>query len=286
MVSSVDEGRLRNLLGLADESTDFFVHTILAGAIEPQQKRQWQPMQLTQIARRLDPAAVRDWLRNRLPEYMVPGAFVVLDALPLTANGKLDRKALPAPEGSGLAAGYVAASTPEEILLCDLVAELLGLARVGLADNFFYLGGHSLLATRLAAQIRSRLGRELPIRIIFDSPMLGDLARTLRTLPKAGFPLTAQRRPAELPLSFAQARLWFLQQLEGTHPNYNIPVAARLCGALDEGALERALHDLIVRHESLRTLLVARGDQPQQLILAGRCGVLAAAVLVEFPGRP
>jgi amino acid adenylation domain-containing protein len=227
-IGSVNETRLRNLLGLADESTDVFVHTLVAGPIEPSQKSRWQPMQLTQTAKPFDPAALRDWLRERLPEYMVPGAFVILDALPLTANGKLDRRALPAPEGSGLEAGYLAPGTPEEILLCELVAELLGLERVGLADNFFHLGGHSLLATRLAAQIRVRLERELPIRAVFDSPVLGDLARALRTLPKAGVPLTAQQRPVELPLSFAQARLWFLQQLEGANASYNIPVAVRL----------------------------------------------------------
>ncbi len=222
---------------------------------------------VTRQAAAIDLRHLRQHLAARLPEYMVPGAFVVLDALPLTANGKLDRKALPAPDESGLAAGYIAPNTPEEILLCLLVAELLGLERVGLADNFFHLGGHSLLATRLAAQIRSRLERELPIRAVFDSPVLGDLARALRTLPKAGLPLTAQQRPAELPLSFAQARLWFLQQLEGANASYNIPVAVRLSGALDTSALELALCDLLTRHESLRTLLVASDDRPQQLIL-------------------
>src|SRR3984885_8035932 len=101
---------------------------------------------------------------ERLPEYMVPSAFVVLDALPLTANGKLDRSALPVPEGGGVSVGYVAPESPEEILLCELVAELLGLKRVSLSDHFFHLGGHSLLATRLAAQIRARLHRELALR--------------------------------------------------------------------------------------------------------------------------
>ncbi len=118
----------------------------------------------------LDLQALRQHLATQLPDYMIPAAFVVLAALPLTPNGKLDRAALPAPEGSGLATDYVAPTTPEETLLCDLVADLLGLDRVGLADNFFHLGGHSLLATRLAARIRARLGRELPIRTIFEHP--------------------------------------------------------------------------------------------------------------------
>ncbi|MDH3476203.1 MAG: amino acid adenylation domain-containing protein, partial [Rhodospirillales bacterium] len=215
----------------------------------------------------IDLEDLRQRLAARLPEYMVPAAFVELDELPLTANGKLDREALPAPQGSGLAAGYVAPRTPEEILLCELVAELLGLQRVGLADNFFHLGGHSLMATRLAAQIRERLARELPIRTIFDTPVLGDLAGALRALPKAGPPLAALARPGELPLSFAQARLWFLHRLEGANPNYNIPVGLRLNGALDAEALERALQDLLVRHESLRTLLVEREGAPEQHIL-------------------
>jgi hypothetical protein len=215
----------------------------------------------------IDLRELRRHLAARLPEYMVPAAFVVLEALPLTPNGKLDRKALPAPDGTGLAADYVAPKTPDGILLCQIVTELLSLERVSLADNFFHLGGHSLLATRLAAQIRARLERELPIRTIFDCPVLGDLASAVRTLPKAGRPLTAQERPAELPLSFAQARLWFLQQVEGANASYNIPIAVRLSGALDEKALELALGDVLIRHESLRTLLVARGDRPQQIIL-------------------
>jgi amino acid adenylation domain-containing protein/non-ribosomal peptide synthase protein (TIGR01720 family) len=122
---------------------------------------------------------LRQRLATRLPEFMVPAAFVVLDKLPLTPNRKLDRKALPSPEGWGLATRYVAPTTPEETLLCDLVAELLGIERAGLADNFFHLGGHSLIATRLALQVRARLGRELPVLTIFEHPVLGALAKQI-----------------------------------------------------------------------------------------------------------
>ena len=125
------------------------------------------------------PAAWRAALALCLPEYMVPSSYVVLGSLPLTVNGKLDRGSLPVPGGSGLAAGYVAPGTPEEVLLCSLVGGLVGRERVGLADNFFHLGGHSLLATRLASQVRARLGRALPIRTIFDTPTIGDLARQI-----------------------------------------------------------------------------------------------------------
>ena len=164
--------------------------------------------------RQIDLRTCADRLAARLPDYMVPAAFVILDALPLTPNGKLDRKALPAPEGSGLAAAYVAPTTPDEILLCDLVREFLGFERVGLADNFFHLGGHSLMATRLAARIRARLGRELPIRTIFDTPVLGDLAPCFAHAPEgrpAAHPAAAAGRTAALfraspPLVPAQTR--------------------------------------------------------------------------------
>src|SRR5690606_14054004 len=133
----------------------------------------------------LDAQALRTHLQGRLPDYMVPSAYVALPALPLSANGKLDRKALPAPQAPGLSAGYVAPSSPEQIVLCELVAELLGLERVGPADHFFHLGGHSLLATRLAAQVRARLGRELPIRSVFEHPVIAELARALAALEPA-----------------------------------------------------------------------------------------------------
>ena len=214
----------------------------------------------------IDLHAVRRHLVAALPDYMVPAAFVLLDSLPLTSNGKLNRAALPSPSGSGLAVEYVAPTTHEETVLCDLVATLLHLERVGLADHFFHLGGHSLLATRLAAQIRMRLGLELPLRAIFDTPVLGDLARTLRTLPDASIPLTPQARPDSLPLSFAQARLWFLHQMESPTAAYNVPVAVRLQGSLDVAALIAAIDDVRERHESLRTQLIGGSDGPRQWV--------------------
>jgi hypothetical protein len=136
------------------------------------------------------------------------------------------------------------------------VAELLGRPWVGLDDDFFDLGGHSLLAVQLAARVRQRLGRELPLRTIFDQPRLAALARRLPGLTAAGPALVPQARLAPLPASFAQTRLWFLAQLEGPSPTYNIPLAAHLRGVLDVASLAAALGDLVVRHESLRTLLV------------------------------
>ncbi|NOT27406.1 MAG: amino acid adenylation domain-containing protein, partial [Acidobacteria bacterium] len=215
----------------------------------------------------VDLAAIRSRLASSLPEHLVPAAFVVLGDLPLNSNGKLDRAALPAPTGSGLAAGFVAPVTHEETVLCELVANLLGLERVGTADHFFLLGGHSLMATRLAAQIRARLGRELPLRLIFESPVLGDLAGALHTLPLVTSLLVRSERPARLPLSFAQSRLWFIHKLEGPRASYNVPVSARLSGPLDIGALTRAIDDVRGRHETLRTRLVADSDGPHQQIV-------------------
>ena len=215
----------------------------------------------------LDLRSVRQAIANRLPDYMVPAAFVILGALPLTSNGKLDRAALPEPDGGGLVAAYVEPSTPEEQVLCELIAALLGVPRVGIDDHFFHLGGHSLLATRLAAQIRLRLGRELPLRAVFDRPVVRDLARVVAgPLAHAPALLSPRVRPAVLPASFAQARLWFLQQLEGP-PAYHIPLAMRVTGALDVTA--SAVH----RRRAPSTREPAYGDRarrrgPCQRILA------------------
>ncbi|MGH3805300.1 MAG: amino acid adenylation domain-containing protein, partial [Pseudonocardiaceae bacterium] len=183
--------------------------------------------------------ALREHTRTRLPEYMLPTVFVTLDALPLTPNGKLDRAALPAPEFGSAGTGR-APRTPQEQLLAELFAEVLGLATVGVEDDFFVLGGHSLLATRLIARIRVTLGVELGLRSLFETPTVAGVAAHLGDAGQARLALTRYERPDRVPLSFAQRRLWFLHQMEGPSATYNIPLALRLFGDLDQDALQAA----------------------------------------------
>jgi len=213
-----------------------------------------------------DPAVLRTHLSRGLPDYMVPAAIVPLDRLPLTPNGKLDRKALPAPDLMASTA-WRAPRTPQEEVLCSLFAETLDVGRVGIDDNFFEMGGHSLLATRLVSRIRISLGVELPIRSLFEVPTVAGLAKRLNDAQAARPPLRSVMRPAEIPLSFAQRRVWFIDRLEGPSPTYNIPVALRLSGSLSYIALEAALGDLVERHESLRTVFPETLGVPRQLIL-------------------
>ncbi|MED5814022.1 amino acid adenylation domain-containing protein, partial [Mycolicibacterium sp. 050232] len=211
--------------------------------------------------------AVRQWLVDRLPEYMVPSQIVVLDKFPLTSSGKIDRKALPEP--TFVATSFRAPETDMEKVVAEVFTEVLGLGRAGLDDDFFVLGGDSLIAIRVCARLQSALGRDVPVRYLFDAPTVGGLADYLNRHHDgvARPPLTVRHRPALVPLSYAQQRLWFLEQLQGPSPIYNMAVALRLSGRLDEEALGAALADVVGRQESLRTVFTSVDGVPQQVVL-------------------
>jgi len=215
----------------------------------------------------LAPAALRAFLGERLPAYMVPADWVTLDALPLTRTGKLDRRALPAPERPPAAAGRAPRNATERGL-AEIWSELLGVEAPGIEDDFFDLGGHSLLATQLLSRVRDRFGAELPLRALFERPTIAGLAGLLAGSPGADAapPLVRRPRAEDPPLSFAQQRLWFLHQLDPRNPAYNLPHNLRLTGALDAVALARAFGEVKRRHEILRTRYAAVEGVPVQVI--------------------
>ncbi|NLU68793.1 non-ribosomal peptide synthetase [Streptomyces sp. HNM0574] len=234
-----------------------------------------------------DPVALREYARTLLPAHMVPAFVLLVEEIPLTGNGKLDRRALPRPE-SALPVSRPP-ETPPERLLCALYAEVLGVPRVGAEDSFFDLGGHSLLATRLINRLRAETGAELSIRTLFDAPAVADLALRLpegagaepalgegasaTDTEPAGAPrsgLAAVVRPERIPLSPAQRRLWFFSRFAGPNSVYNMAFAVRLSGPLAPGPLRAALGDVLGRHESLRTTVTEIEGEPQQHIRAAR----------------
>ena len=212
-----------------------------------------------------DPAEARAALVQRLPAYMVPAAVVALQELPLTINGKLDTRALRAPE---FAAGeYRAPSSVVEEILAGIYAEVLGVGRVGVDDSFFDLGGDSISAMRLIAAINTALDAGLAVRTVFEAPTVAQLAPRIGEGTSRLPQLVAGERPAVVPLSFAQSRLWFIEQLQGPSPVYNMPLAVRLSGRLDAEALGAAFADVVNRHEILRTLITAPEGIPQQVVV-------------------
>ncbi|NNC00087.1 amino acid adenylation domain-containing protein, partial [Corallococcus exiguus] len=215
----------------------------------------------------LEVEALKTHLRLGLPEYMVPAAFVVLDALPLNSNGKVDRKALPEPEAPQSGDTYVAPRTEVEAKLASIWAEVLRLPQVGVKDSFFELGGHSLLATQVVSRVRAEFSVELPLRALFESPTVEALAVRLTGLTRTSTSqLTRVSHDGPLPLSFAQQRLWLIDQLEPGSPLYNVPVAVRLEGYLRADMLERALQEVVRRHDALRTTFTQVDGEPVQRI--------------------
>ncbi|GAB7187034.1 amino acid adenylation domain-containing protein [Kitasatospora sp. Ki12] len=228
--------------------------------------------------------SVREFVADRLPEHMVPSAVLVLDALPLTVNGKLDRRALPAPDYAAAAGTGREPADERERVLCASFAEVLGLDAVGVDDDFFACGGHSLLAVRLVGRLREALGIEVSVRTLFQAPTPARLAAAMRTeAGPARLALSVRERPELLPLSFAQQRLWFLGQLDGPSATYNVPVVLRLSGELDVDALRSALLDVVARHEVLRTVYgIADGEPHQRVLSPAQAGVDLR--VAEVPG--
>jgi amino acid adenylation domain-containing protein len=214
----------------------------------------------------VDAAALREFLKQRLPDFMVPCAFVEMKRLPLTPNGKVNRKALPVPRGGWSEKSYVGPRNGDEEILCSLFAEVLNRDQVGVHDDFFAMGGHSLLATKLVTRIRGALGVDVALRHVFESPTIARLATKLQPGGKAGISLRHHPKVERAPLSYSQRRLWFIHQQKGSSTEFNMPEALRLRGRLDVDALRRAVQTIVDRHECLRTHFAEENGAPVQII--------------------
>ncbi len=219
-------------------------------------------------------SAIQIYLRQHLPDYMCPALIITLEELPLTASGKVNRHALPTPDWKYLDTEtyYVAPRTPHESIIADIWSELLHLPQIGVYDNFFALGGHSLLATQVVARIRNLFKQELPLRNLFETPTVAGLACSVEQQRASdqdvqASPIVHRQQVEYLPPSFAQQRLWFLDQLLPGTTLYMLPLFLRINGALDLVALEKSFHDIVRRHEILRTSFVLVDGQPTQQIV-------------------
>nr|WP_232320262.1 non-ribosomal peptide synthetase [Rhodococcus sp. WMMA185] len=216
----------------------------------------------------IDAGTVLDVVRGALPSYMVPASVTVLERLPLTVNGKLDRATLPAPVKESRA-DFAAPTTPTEEALAEIFASLLDVSTVGIDDDFFALGGNSLIAAKMVARVHAVLGVSIGVRQVFDTKTVRSLALLVdRADSESRPPLVATDRCGPVPVSAAQARMWFLDQYDATSPAYNIAAAYRLRGRLDVAALRAALIDVADRQEVLRTVFPLQGDTPVQSVLA------------------
>jgi amino acid adenylation domain-containing protein/FkbM family methyltransferase len=276
-------------LGRSDEQVKIRGYRIELGEIEAVLRRHAAVRESVVIAREDTPgdkrlvgyfvpsvqvgvSELRMHLRASLPEYMVPGALVRLDELPLTAHGKVDRRALPAPEEVGEDDTVESSSlTPIEEMVAGIWLEVLPVTQIKSQDNFFEIGGHSLLATQVVSRIREVFQIDLPLRVLFEAPLLSGLAASVETEMRAAAgmptpPLMRAERGAEAPLSFAQQRLWFIDQLEPDNPFYNNPSAVRLTGELDQNSLQRTLTEIVRRHEILRTTFKSSDGTAVQVV--------------------
>jgi len=233
---------------------------------------------------------LRGYLKQRLPDYMVPSVYVRIEGIPLTPSGKVDRRALPEPELKSRSADeeYVSPRTPVEEVVAGIWADVIEKQAVGRYDNFFDLGGHSLLATRVASRLRQAFQIEVPLRALFESPTVAEIAERIETALRADFrtesmPLLPIAHDQDLPLSFAQQRLWFLDQLTPSNPAYNISTALRVKGRLDIQSLERSLNEVIRRHEALRTSFAMVRGEPVQNIEPFLALKLAVIDIREMP---
>ncbi|MBD2567296.1 non-ribosomal peptide synthetase [Anabaena lutea] len=227
---------------------------------------------------------LRQYLKEKLPEYMIPSAFVMLETFPLTPNGKIDSRALPVPNFSSAANNYVAPRTPTEEILVNIWSQVLKTETIGINDNFFELGGHSLIATQIISRIRQTLNREIPLRLLFESPTIAQLSSQISTTNNLAVTAIEPRKQQEnLPLSFAQQRLWFLDQLEPNSTAYNIPYRLQIQGLLNISILEKSISEIIQRHEILHTNFISIDGQAKQVITAKNTFSLPLIDLQSLP---